>query len=205
MTLATMRSAVKTKLRIGSTTDNLLTDTVLTAHVNEALRKVARERPWPWLLTSATVSVSTAGVGTLPTDFLSAHSLVYDGIKVEYVGYAELLAGEYRYAWSENGTQIVVEPAPTATTDFTLHYFQREEALSADGDNPLLPDAHVDLAILWAAHLGALTRRDNDHASMLAVEYDRELASAIKFVFRKAPSGLRVALRAERRVEAARW
>lgn len=208
MTLATIRSQVKTKLRIGTATDNLLSDTVLTGLVNEALRKVTRERSWPWLLTSASVSISTSGVASLPTDFTAAHSLLYgstDPAPIPFVGFTDLLGSKGAYVWSENGTQIQVEPAPTATTSMTLWYYQREEALSADGDTPIMPTVHDDIVAIWAAHLGALIRKDYDHAAALEREYRDELMALDRAVFRKAGGGLKVAVRRERTTSPARW
>lgn len=208
MTLATIRSTAKTKLRITSTsTDNLLSDSVLTGLVNEAVRKVSRERAWPWLLTSATVSVATTGLGTLPTDFLQARELLYgtDPSPVPYVSFDAILASKNAYVWSENGTSIVVEPAPASSTNFTLWYYQREEALSADGDLPLIPATYEDIVATWTAHLGALVRRDYDHAAALERQYRDELESLSRVVFRKTGGGVKVGLRRERTTIPARW
>ena len=69
----------KRKLRIGTSGEALLTDSVLADLVNEALRHFCRDRHWPWLLTSATVSVATTGLGSLPADYIASRALLHDG------------------------------------------------------------------------------------------------------------------------------
>lgn len=210
MTLATMRTAVKTKLRIGGTADNLLTDSVLNGLINEALDSFSRARQWPWLLTSTSVNISTSGIGTLPADFVTARQFLMPDASgnahaVPFVSIDDLLSSANRYVWTEDGANIRVEPAPSATTTGTLWYYRAEASLSSDGSNPYTPAQHQAPIILWASHLAAITRRDYDLATQYAQEYDRELASLTRIVFRKSGGGVRVERRAERSAARARW
>lgn len=195
----------KAKLRIGTAGESLLTDAVLVDLVNDALRKFTRERMWPWLLTSATVSVATTGLGTLPADYLVSRQLLYNALPVPYVGIDELLTGRNRYVWTENGTTIQVEPAPSASTNFTLWYYQTEDDLATGGASPIAPAVYHDIIGLWAAHLGALHRRDMDHAAQLAAEYGAEITRIGDLLFRKKGQGVRVTLRSQLINERARW
>lgn len=210
MTLGTMRSALQTKLRIGAAGDALLTTTVLNTCINEALDSFSRARQWPWLLTSASVTISTSGTGALPADFGQARQFLMPdstGAKnaVPYVSMDDILNSENRYVWSEDGTNIRVEPAPSASLSATLWYYRTETSLAADGNNPICPAAHQSPIILWAAHLASIVRRDFDTATAFEREYDREMAALAKYVFRKAGGGVRVERRAERTTISARW
>lgn len=198
-------AATKAKLRIGTAGEALLTDSVIVDLVNESLRKFTRERLWPWLLTSATVSVATTGLGSLPADYQASRQLLYNALPVPYVGIDELLTGRNRYVWTENGVSIQVEPAPSASTNFTLWYYQIESDLATGGAEPVAPAVYHDVIVLWAAHLGALHRRDADHAAQLAAEYGAEIGRMSDLIFRKKGQGTRVTLRSQLVNERARW
>lgn len=204
-----LREALIEKLRLPAG-DGTLTPPVLNGTINEALRRYSAEREWPWLLTSATVAISTSGIGTLPTGFVTAKQLLMPDSNgtpnvVPYVGIDNLLSSEYRYCWADDGTNVRVEPAPVASTNSTLWYFRVETDLTADTDTPLMPAAYHDLIVTLAAELGAKKKRDYEQAQMLHSEYLELLKVYERRVFRKAPGGIRVGLRRERSQAQARW
>lgn len=196
---------VKNKLRIPDQGEGLLTDARLVLFVNEALRHFCRERDWPWLLTSATVNVATTGLGTLPTGYKAARFLTQSGNPVTYVGIDELLAGTNRYVWTDDGVSLRVEPAPTATTAFTLHYYRIEPDLDDGDSSPIAPSLYHDAIGLWAAHLAALTRRDSEFAMQLEHEYNREIDRIASVAFRKRGQTVRVTARGELGTPRATW
>lgn len=204
MNRAELRAAVSTNLRIPPSGDGTLTSAVLNDLVGQSVRKVARERMWPWLRTSSDLTVTTAGTAALPADFIEADTLTFDDMIVESVAFHELLAGYRRYAWADDGTNVRVEPAPSASTTMTLWYYRAEPNLADDTDSPLLPANHHDLIVSWATGLGFDIRADFDAAIRWRDRYERELTNAVKQVFRQR-SGNRVALRSERRQSTARW
>ena len=200
-----MRDRVSARLRIPKQGDEQITPKVINDALNEALRTFSRARRWPWLLTSVAKTITTSATATLPTDYVAAGQLVNDDdVVIPYVGMEELLTGRGRYAWSDDGTNVRVEPAPTASFATTLWYFRSEPDLDDDTDSPLAPAAWHDPIVLWAAHICATEQRNYEQAAAYATQYDRAIAEMDKAIFRKK-SGVRVALRSQRSASAARW
>lgn len=205
MTRDDLVTFVKNKLRIPDSGEGYLTDTRLVLFVNEALRHFCRERDWPWLLTSATVSVATTGIGSLPADYKASRQVLCDGKPVPYVGIDELLGGTNRYVWTDDGVSLRVEPAPSATTSFTLWYYQIESDLADGDDSPIAPSLYHDAIGLWASHLAALARRDSELAMSLEHEYNKAIERIVGVAFRKRGQTVRVTLRGELATPRATW
>ena len=100
---------------------------------------------------------------------------------------------------------IHVEPAPSATTSFTLWYYQKEDDLASGSTSPIAPAIYHDPIGIWAAHLGALHRRDMDHAALLAAEYQQEVNRMADVIFRKKGQTVRVTTRGELGGQLGRW
>ena len=199
-----IRAAAVTKLRIPSSGDGLLTSPTLNDLINESLRKISRERLWPWLLTSANLTVATTGIAALPADFVEADTLIYDSAPVAWAGLHELLMSGNRYVWADDGTNVRVEPAPSASITMTLWYYRTDPDLATDASTPLMPAGHHDLIAIETAHLAALLRHDPDQAASWSGQYERELVNMVKAAFRKR-GDVKVARRRDRRQWTARW
>lgn len=200
-----MVAAVKVRLRIGSSGEGLLTDTVLADLVNQAMRKFSRDYPWPWLIHSTTVTIATTGIAPLPADTVASRQVVIDNAVAEYVGIDEFVGSQNRYVWTDDGVQLRFEPASAANKTATLWYHRYEPALATDNQSPLAPVPFHDLIVLWAAVLGARIRRDMDLADELAREYDRESAGMRDDRNRKRGGRHQVVIRDELNRDRATW
>lgn len=177
MTRDELVRGVKLRLGIGDSGEGKLTDEVLVDLVGQALRKFSRDRTWPWSLTSTTITVATTGLAPLPTDAVASRQVLVDDAIAEFVGFDEFLAGDGRYVWTDDGTNLRFDPTPQTAFTATLHYHRVEPALTDGNSVPTAPETHHDLIVLWAAVLGARVRRDYELAGELAGEYERELAA----------------------------
>lgn len=95
---------------------------------------------------------TTAGVATLPSDFLQArHLYINDTYDREIVPKA---LSTFRTGYPTTGTptsysivdgEIHLFPAPTATTSITLHYYEKIPALSASNESNWVSASHPDI------------------------------------------------------------
>lgn len=134
--------------------------------VNARLGEALDSETWSFMRTSATVSV-TAGsrvVGSIPTDFAIAHALI-DGDGNTLTSYRDLTAFLQDYppdstdlgtpeAWAAASETLYAAPTAAASAaDWTLVYERKHVALSADGDQPVIPPQyHVALSLAGKAY-----------------------------------------------------
>lgn len=205
MTRDELVRAVKLRLRIGNTGEGLLTDGVLVEQVNQAIRKFSRDRAWPWLQTSAPITIGTDGTAALPPDALRTRQVVIGEAIAEYVGFDEFLASSNRGVWTDDGNKIRFDPSPQNPLTVTLWYQRYEPDLANGTDEPEAPSVFHDLIVIWAAVLCARIRRDYELADTFSEEYARELAVMRDDINRKSGQRHRVAIVSEQNRSKATW
>jgi hypothetical protein len=156
MTLATLRTEVYRQAN-ASTSDATITSTAVNAAINEAIRFIESIYDWPWLLTATTVSITGGtNTGTIPTAAQRVKTLKDEYGPLQYLGWEEFFD---RYTadtpgrpdfYTVNATQILVDKEPTTTTSLDILYVSYSTALSADGDNPLIPAQYQDAIVALA-------------------------------------------------------
>lgn len=156
MLVSEYKTAIRRQLGL-SDTDAVVSDAVLLWALNGALQKISTDKDWPWLYTEATVN-TVAGDATyaLPTGYTrSAFITVDGGNPIEpstFTGLAhDRTTTGAPYGYVIEGTDLRLYPTPDSVTPIVHAYYQSEPELTDDGDEPLLPDAYSEWAVLEAA------------------------------------------------------
>lgn len=159
-----LRTAIKNRLAIPSAGDGLITDTIVNDAINQALTVVTMTRDWPWLLRSSQLAFpANLGYAEAPCEMLRAKELVINNSVVPYIELNQFLDAPnlgYPYVWTITGSQIRINPAPTAMVLGTLWYYTTDPALTVDTQEPLLPDVFSEWIISYGSYLCALRRQD---------------------------------------------
>jgi len=173
-----MREQLKLYCAISRTGDGMLTDDVLNGLLNNGLNRISTDHDWPYLLTSATVAVDTTGSGPLPSGFARARDVVANGARAMQATFRELLDPIGRsnsFVWTIVGSTLRLDPAPTATLNVTLWYFQQEPLLADDTDTPLMPSDDHPAIVYFAAQLAWLSRGDQQRAQTWYAQYEQAM------------------------------
>ena len=173
-----MREQLKLYCAISRTGDGMLTDDVLNGLLNNGLNRISTDHDWPYLLTSATVAVDTTGSGPLPSGFARARDVVANGARAMQATFRELLDPTGRsnsFVWTIVGSTLRLDPAPTATLNVTLWYFQQEPLLADDTDTPLMPSDDHPAIVYFAAQLAWLSRGDQQRAQTWYAQYEQAM------------------------------
>lgn len=141
------------RLRFGvSSADQLYTDNDLTTLVNAAIRTVNLDQDWPWLET-ATTAATTVGTNalTLASNIRRVVLMAFQNQEIRYFtrrAHSDFYTakGSPRFYTYNGGWKIYPEPDKAYTLDYT-YVVGNETALSADTDEPLIPDYGVDAVI----------------------------------------------------------
>ena len=195
MQLSDIRTEIRTRMNVG-TTDANISNSVLTTLINAALRHISVQYDWPWLEVEATAN-TVAGTETI--------TLASNVRKVThmYHEYHELLYRQFRdrplfygltgppVAFSEQAGVYYVWPTPNAVYTVSYGYIlDKEPALSADSDKPLVPDWAISLVITQACILVARRLRDRDTERGFYAEY-RDLLQTMTDNIRQVTLGHR--------------
>lgn len=199
-----MQAAVVLRLGLPSAGDPRVTTAVIQGHINEALRKVSTERDWPWLLTSASLTLTT-GTAATPARFMSARRLVIGGRRARFVPLDEWLdTTRETPVWTIIGTNVQLAPTPTAALTGTLYYYAAEADLASGSASPTMPAHLHDVIVHYATHLGALARQDDAKAADNLSLYDAAVKKMSKD-FAVSPKARRVRMRTENAEFWASW
>lgn len=150
MNLAQLRSAV------GSQSGLALSSAAATTIVNQALRQVAAEADWPWLDLEETGTWPATDTTTLNASAKAVHS-----VKVGTLRFDPMPEQDASLDWNERivkgysvaDRELRVAPQPEEGTAYTIWYVAYENTLAADGDEPLIPDAHADAVVMLACSM----------------------------------------------------
>lgn len=142
-----------------------IADADVNSIINQGLRKVSTQFPWPWLATSSTQALSD-GVQSyaLPADLDRLEKVIYVGksIPLEEVSALEawhrkgdqFASGDpsHFFIWGES---LLLSPIPTATSgSIKLYYYQSPTAFTDDTDVPPFAEQfHLVLADFTIARL----------------------------------------------------
>lgn len=167
--------ARRVKSRVGDAGGTFVTDTDVLDLINDAQLLINREAKVVTAHTAATNTVANQSTYTLPTDFLSARSLFFNGEKyITFVPAQEFrknyppvgnIAGTPEF-FSIEGYELVFYPTPDKIYSYDLHYVKIPAAVAAIGSSLTLPTflhTHV-VDFVYAL----MKERDEDYeASML--------------------------------------
>ena len=142
-----IRSAVRTVTVLESTS---VSDTFINLLINQGLQEIAVASDWPWMATSATVSLAdSTRTAALPADFLHAVSLVDDDVDepLPFVSHGEFFdrvgndTGNESASpsmWTVYENDIYFSPIPSSndTDRYTLYYYASPAELDSDDDVP---------------------------------------------------------------------
>lgn len=159
MDLDGFRTATEYRLGIPSG-DSMFTDAVLNSLINTALRHIAAEADWDWLMGTEALS-ATNGVDTeaLAAGYVRTINMSigeYPPLKqvtVDELDYMEGASGQPKFFSIVNGAAYF-RPVPDGSYTIDHRYIKAESTLSNDTDTPLLPAVFHDAVVEYAAYLG---------------------------------------------------
>lgn len=169
------REAVWERLRVPPAGDGLLTAQVVDRCVQRALTDLCNERPWPWLLTSASLTF-TGDSAPMPSDCVLVRDFEVGGKRAKRVKFTEWMderAFRTQCVWTDVGATIRVSPTPaSALSSPTLWYYRNEPALTSDTATPLLPSQYDPVVLARAAYHANVRRDRMDDATRDNAEYE---------------------------------
>ena len=166
--------------------DNRVNNTTIYNSINAALRRMANDFDWPWLITSETFTLNSGDSShTKPADFQRTLwiSVPGDNIEIRNTQRRALIRwssvrGYPRY-FSTEGSVITFAPTSNRSLEVLHTYVRNENQLANDTDEPLCPDDSIDVVILYAAIYQAIKMRDTTMAGSLMNEL-KEIKTNIK-------------------------
>lgn len=189
-TLTNLQTGVYERLGVPST-DGQFTSTVITDFLNDALKQIATERDWPWLVSSESRSTvasqsyvnpgesTTAWTGTenviitVGTDTWPLMARRYDELLDEY----QTTTPGQPEAWAVKFERIELRPIPDAVYTLTHIYTKADKVLVSGSDEPFLPSAYSP-ALCDLATVLCLNRSKEDPRAISALaRYERWLRS----------------------------
>lgn len=170
--------------------DTGLTDTVITAQINAALKQVASEQDWPWLESSATIT-SANGIQSyaVPTGWVRTTAIIdtaagvpLDERSVEEIDSFTAVAHPLYFALY--GDAVLLGPTPDAVYSLKHRFVKAESVLSAGTDLPLIPRAFDEGVVEFATALCHLFTRQTEKAAEAQARYDAWLKTTQDIVNR---------------------
>lgn len=159
MDLEELRDAIRIRMGLPAG-DSLLTDTVLTGLVNAALRQIETENDWSWLEATETINtVNGDGSYPLAADWVRTIAVqIGNDAPLKRLPLLELLymggaSGQPLY-FGFRGDELQLRPVPSGVLAVTHTYLRSEAVLSADSDEPYLPEPFQQAAVEYGAYLG---------------------------------------------------
>lgn len=135
--------------------------------VNQALRRIGQERDWPWLDLEETGVWPAAETTTLDAEAKAVRSVNVAGVPFPPMSEEEAAlpwSARVSKGYSVAARELRVAPQPPAGSEYTIWYIAYENQLTADADEPLIPDAHQDAVVMLACSL-AHNRPEGDAGS----------------------------------------
>lgn len=169
-------------LRLGlpNTDPRVATDKVYPA-INQALRKMARDFPWPWLYTSETFTLSSGSTSHTPPDDWSSSAWVsvpLTGSEIRLVQRRAMIRygniTRFPEFFSTQGGILTFAPTPQQDVVMEHQYIRKETVLENDTDETLCPDDYIDIVYVYAAIERARALKD----SGILASLQQELADA---------------------------
>jgi hypothetical protein len=142
-------------------------NTALNEWVNEALDRIAATHPWWWLRAVQTTTPTTNPV-TLPADYQRTLRVTVGGVIAHRVLDATINTAGSLYRWSIANDGLSVSPLNQEVKHW---YLRSERNLTADADEPYLPDQWADVVVAWAAHKANLAVNRVGEANNWLAEY----------------------------------
>jgi hypothetical protein len=182
-------SDIRTNVRYAAgvdTTDAMATDATLNYLINAAIREVNNLRDWDWAKASeviTTVVDQKAYARAATCKKTTRLEDVVDGNGMRSITPAGASryndnAGQSAFYFVEAG-KINLLPIPDSIRTYNHYFISTETALSADGDEPLVPDHAIDLVIIKAA-IQVAARTDNTSQYRLLVPQERSREAALQ-------------------------
>jgi len=184
MQLSDLRTAVRSRAGIDPA-DGMLIDSVLNSFINGAVRQVAIMQDWDWNFASETItsvidqdSYDRAARAT-KTDMVVD---ILDGGLLQQTSRAMAVRFQDRGSiprfWYVLAGKLHLSPTPKTVRTYRHVYVTSEAPLSANDDEPSIPDYAIDLVIVKAA-LMATARTDNTSQQRLLAEEEKDLIDAL--------------------------
>jgi len=174
MQLSEIRSLAREIAGVG-TSDPAASDSLLTNLVNASVRRFASQRNWPWDVTLLDVSfLVDTNEYALPADFRSALSVRNEAQSFRLqpmtgrnITRLRSQSAQYPTHWSVDGPNLVLLPTPASDGDIVMEYLAFPDTLSADADEPDVPDGVIDWVVTNTAQMLAIRLHDYDLAKVL--------------------------------------
>jgi len=192
MQLTDIRDKARDSAGIDST-DAMAADAVVTSMVNQAVRQVNSLRDWDWLYASETInSVDGTSSYTPAADWRTTVRVTDDADGGKLLRISPDAAARYNQRvavrpmfWYVEAGSLYLVPTPTSAKAYTHTYIKTETELSADSDEPAIPDWAVDLVIIKVA-LKLAARTDNTSQFRLLKDEERETMRSLEGEARRA-------------------
>lgn len=174
--------------------------------IGYAERRFNRVLRMPEMEESVTATTSDAVV-TLPSNFLELKALYVDGdglTPLRQMGIDQLKdtyrgeeTGPPRFFALQSGAELVLAPAPTASTVYVMNYYEKIPALGSGQASNWLLASHPDLYVAGALVEAYLYLRDAAGAALWEARVRETLAALNDLAGRKAWGEQRARLRAD--------
>jgi hypothetical protein len=171
VTLATLRTNVRTRLGVPSD-DALYTDAALTSLINSALQFMSAEDDWFWLEKAETLALAdgTSSYNVASDCLRTINVADPTGVPLQLRGIDELEAmstatGAVVRYFSPFALQLHFRPVPNASISVSHRYIGTEAALSADGDDPLMPAQFEEALVEYAVYLSKMRAGNTEEAA----------------------------------------
>lgn len=157
--------------------DNRVNNTTIYNSINAALRRMANDFSWPWLMTTESFTL-TSGTSThaVPADFQRTLwiSIPADNIELRNSQRRSLIrwssVHSYPRLFSTEGRVLTFAPTPRRDHDIIHAYVHNERQLTDDVLEPYCPDSDIDVIVLYAAIYQATKLKDTTLLSTLKSE-----------------------------------
>ena len=142
--------------------DQVLSDEVVLWALNGALRSIATDKDWPWLLADPQTDTTVADTPTflLPENHTRTSTLKIDGRVIEPATHIAIASSADDtghpafYAIEANAVRLY--PTPDGAYAIVHAYYRSEPELVLVTDSPLLPDAYSEALVYEAAVKAAI-------------------------------------------------
>ncbi len=167
------------------TTDTRLTTSAWLDIVNRALRQIALDHDWYWLLANETLTL-TAGTATVApgaATYLRTRTLTHNDVGTPlYLREISELDRVTRTGrpiiYAVDNSTINVKPIPDSAYVLVHRYVKSETVMTGDSDVPLIPMEMSEGVILYATKLAFEFIRDTDKAKAAEADYAKWLRRA---------------------------
>lgn len=137
--------------------DPVISDEICLWALNNALKTIATDKDWPWLYTEETFnSAANDSQYDLPAGYTRSAFITFDGggpiePSTRITHAQDRVTTGVPSSYVIEGTQLRLYPTPRSVAPVVHAYYQAEPALVDPTDEPLLPDAYSNWAVLEAA------------------------------------------------------